>query len=188
MEPSLILDPASARGLLQGHKTQLRVAAGHRLGELAQGARIYGREPCAPGRMQNGSELLTDLARADFVVFADGWRRVRDGTGWQGRPPLDPNEMWIGALHMPAWACRIVLELRDLRKEYLHDVTPDALRAEGLIPLIGGLLWHWPKPVPGLHLSARRAFAANWDITHPVPGLRWADNPQVLVLDVKLAG
>lgn len=138
--------------------------------------------------MQDGRELLTSLARADFVVFADGWRRTREGGGWQGKPPRDPNEMWIAAPHMPHWACRIVLQLQGLRTEYLHDITPDALRAEGLIPLIGGLLWRWQKPVPGWHLSARRAFAAKWDITHPVPGLRWADNPQVLVLDVKLAG
>ncbi len=187
MEPSLILDPASAHGLLQGRKTQFRVPVGHRLAALAPGTRVYGREPCAPGRIQDGRELLTGLARAEFVVFADGWRRARDGTGWQGKPPRDPNEMWIAAPHMPSWACRIVLELRGLRTEYLHDITRDDLRREGLMPLIGGLIWRWPKPVPGLYLSARRAFVAQWDITHPVPGLRWADNPQVLVLDVTLA-
>ncbi len=188
MEPSLILDPASARALRQGHKTQLRLAARHRLGALLPGKRIHGREACAPGRMQDGRELLTNLARAEFVVFADGWRRDRDGGGWQGKPPLDPNEMWIAAPHMPAWACRIVLELRGVRTERLHDITPEDLRAEGVLPVLGGLLWRWPKPVPGLHFSARRAYAAHWDTTHPVPSLYWADNPQVLVLDVKLAG
>ncbi len=188
MEPSLILDPASARGLLQGRKTQLRLVAGHRLGLLALGTHLYGREACAPGRMQDGRELLTGLARAEFVVFSDGWRRSRDGGGWQGKPPIDPNEMWIAAPHMPDWACRIVLKVQGTRTELLHDITPEGLRAEGLLPVLGGLMWRWPKPVPGLYFSARRAFAVHWDTTHHVPGLCWADNPRVLVLEVKLAG
>lgn len=154
---------------------------------LAPGMHIYGREACAPGRRQDGRELLTGLARAEFVVFADGWRRDREGNGWQGKPPIDPNEMWIAAPHMPDWACRIVLELQGIRTERLHDITPEGLRADGLLSVLGGLMWRWPKPIPGLHLSARRAFAAQWDTTHPVAGLCWADNPEVLVLDVKLA-
>lgn len=185
MEPSVILDPASARALRQGAKTQLRLIAGHPLGALAPGACIFGREACAPGRRQDGQEMLTDPARAEFVAFADGWRQDRAGHGWQGKPPLDPNEKWITAPHMPAWACRIVLELRALRSERLHDITPQDLRAEGAVPVLGGLLWRWPKPLPGLYRSARRAFAAHWDVTHPAPGLRWADNPEVLVLEVR---
>lgn len=187
MEPSIILDPASARALLDGRKTQLRVVAGHGLGPLVPGTRIYGREACAPGRTQNGKEILTDLKRAEFVAFADGWRRDRSGQGWQAKPPHDPNEMWIGALHMPEWAYRVVLDLCSIRTEHLQDIAPAALRAEGVRPTLGGLLWRGPKPLPGFYWSARRAFAAYWDITHPVPGLCWADNPAVLVLDVTLA-
>lgn len=188
MEPSVILDPASARAILAGCKTQLRFDAGHVLGRLSPGARIFGHEACAPGRMQNGKEILTDLRRAQFVAFADGWRRDRAGQGWQGSVPHDPNEMWISAVHMPAWACRVVLELRSLRFEHLQDITRHDLRAEGVRPLLGGLLWRGPKPLPGLYRSARRAFAAHWDVTHPLPGARWAENPPVLVLDVKPFG
>lgn len=188
MEHSVILDPASARALREQRKTQFRVSAGHMLGGVAPGERICGREACAPGRRQNGKEILTDLQRAEFVAFADGWRQDRAGHGWQGAVPHDPNEMWISAVHMPDWACRIVVELRSLRSEHLHDITANDLRAEGMVSMLGGLLWRGPKPLPGLYSTARRAFAAHWDVTHPVPGLRWADNPQVLVLDVRLAG
>lgn len=187
MQPSIILDPASARALLEGRKTQLRVISGHRLGQLLPGARIYGREACAPGRMQNGQEIFTRLDRAQFVVFADGWRRDRNGQGWQAKPPHDPNEMWISAMHMPSWACRVALELCSVRTEQLQDITRQALLSEGLAPVLGGLLWRGPKPVPGLYRSAQKAFAAHWDTTHPVPGLRWSDNPDVTVLEVKLA-
>ena len=186
MEHSVILDPASARALLNQRKTQLRLCAGHLLGNVAPGKRICGREACAPGRLQNGKEILTTLQRAEFVAFADGWRQDRAGHGWRGSKPHDPNEMWIGAVHMPAWACRIELELRSLRSEQLQAITAKDLSAEGVSLVLGGLLWRGPKPLPGLYRSARRAFAAHWDVTHPVPGLRWADNPQVLVLDVKL--
>lgn len=169
-----------------GRKTQVRVGAGHRLGELSPGAIIFGHEACAPGRVQDGTELLTDLGRAEFVVFADGWRRDRAGHSWKGRPPVDPNEKWIAAPHMPRWACRIALELVSLRTEQLQDITTRDLRADGLVPYLGGLLWRWPAAGSGLHLSARKAFARCWDVTHPVPGLRWADNPAVIVLDVRL--
>lgn len=188
MEHSVILDPASARALLEQRKTQFRVIAGHMLGNVAPGERICGREACAPGRLQDGREILTDLQRAEFVAFADGWRQDRAGQGWQGAVPHDPNEMWISAVHMPAWACRVMLELRSVRSERLHAITANDLRAEGMVPTLGGLLWRGPKPLPGLYRTAQRAFAAHWDVTHPVPGLRWADNPQVLVLDVRLVG
>lgn len=187
MEHSVILDPASARALLDGRKTQLRVIAGHRLGHLPLGTRIYGKEACAPGRFQNGAEILTDLTRAQFVAFADGWRQDRDGNGWQAKPPHDPNEMWISAVHMPAWACRVVLELCGVSTERLQDIRRPALLAEGVAPILGGLLWRGPKPLPGIYRSAHRAFAAHWDTTHPVPGLRYADNPAVSVLEVRLA-
>lgn len=187
MEPSIILDPATARALLDGRKTQIRVIAGYGLGNLAVGSSIRGREACAPGRLHNGQEIMTDLARAEFVAFADGWRRDRDGRGWQAKPPHDPNEMWISALHMPVWACRVVLELCGAQTGKLRDIGPASLRAEGIQPVWGGLLWRGPKPLPGLYRTAQRAFAAHWDITHPVPGMQWADNPDVLVLDVKLA-
>jgi hypothetical protein len=187
MQPSIILDPASARAFLDGRKTQLRVVEGHGMGKLVTGTCIYGREACAPGRLEKGHEILTDLSRAQFVAFADGWRRDRDGQGWQAKPPHDPNEMWISAIHMPAWACRIVLELLDISTENLQHIDAGALCSEGVEPLLGGLFWRGPKPMPGLFRSARRAFAAHWDITHPVLGLRWADNPVVHVLTVRLA-
>jgi len=187
MEPSIILDPATARAFLDGRKSQIRVLAGHGLDGLRAGARLYGREASAPGRIHNGAELLTDLQRAEFVAFADGWRRDRHGHGWQAKPPRDPNEMWISAVHMPTWACRVVLEVVEVSAEHLHDISPAALRAEGLQPVLGGLLWRGPKPLPGIYRSARKAFAAHWDATHPLPGLRWADNPAVLALAVKLA-
>lgn len=187
MEPSIILDPASARALLDGRKTQVRVIAGRGLGPFPIGARVCGREACAPGRMQDGREVLTDLGRAEFVAFADGWRRDRAGQGWQGSVPHDPNELWVSAVHMSLWACRVMLAVKGRRTERLQDISTCDLRAEGIRPVLAGLLWRGPNPLPGLHWSARRAFAAHWDVTHPVPGLCWADNPIVEVLDVMVA-
>lgn len=187
MEPSIILDPATARAFLDGRKSQIRVLANTGLNGLRAGDRLYGREACAPGRIHNGAEMLTDLHRAAFVAFADGWRRDRQGRGWQALPPRDPNEMWITAVHMPSWACRVVLEICHISSEHLQDIKPEALRAEGVEPIFGGVLWRGPKPLPGLYRSARRAFAAHWDVTHPMPAMRWADNPAVLALTVKPA-
>src|SRR5690606_38924038 len=93
---------------------------------------------------------------------------------------------WTPAVHMPLWASRATLVIESNRVELLQSISRSDIVAEGLLPVLGGLLWRWPRPVPGLWFSARHAFAAMWDITHCNQGERWQDDPAVAVLDFRV--
>jgi hypothetical protein len=181
-----IADPAMATALLAGRKTQLRVLDRSPLAGATPGDRIAVREACIAGRDVGGQVYSTSLAKAEFVIFADGWRRYRDGSGKAGRRPTDPEHHWISALQMPKWASRATLVIEQVRTERLQQITPRDVRAEGASALVGGLAWRWPKPVPGIHPTARRAFARYWDIARTAPGERWQDDPLVVVLGFRV--
>ena len=117
------------------------------------------------------------------MIFADGWRQHRDGSVIRGRRPTDPDHRWITAIQMPHWASRMTLAIRSVCTERLRSLTRRDIGAEGACPLAGGLLWRWPRPVPGVHVSAQRAFARYWDLQHQAAGERWADNPLVVRID-----
>lgn len=42
-----------------------------------------------------------------------------------------PSIRWRPSVHMPRWACRLVLEITDVRMERLRDITEEGARAEG---------------------------------------------------------
>ena len=184
-EVPVIAGPAVARALLAGWHTRWRALADGPLSRCGPGDRLIVREACIPGRIRDGGEVMTDLARAEFVVFPDGWRHYPDGTGHRGPLPRDADEKWIAAVHMPRWAVRIELIVERSRTEPVQAVTRGGMRAEGLRPLLGGLVWRWPSS--GIGLSSRRLYARRWDLDHPTPGCRWQDNPSTIVLDVRRA-
>jgi len=185
-DPSIIVDPGMACALLAGRKTQVRVGGLSALSRSLPGDRLWVREACIPGRRQAGQDYATLLAKAEFAIFADGWRRHRDGSGHPGRRPGDDDYGWIAATHMPRWASRMTLVVEWTRAERLQQITRGDIRAEGAAPILGGVLWRWPRPIPGRHLTARRAFAANWNVNHPTPGGRWQDDPPVIVLGFRV--
>jgi len=186
MRDFVIADPGMAAAILSGRKTQMRVPMASPLARAAPGERLWLREACIAGRLVDGQVYTTSLAKADFVIFADGWRQHRDGSGQGGRRPTDPDHRWMTALHMPRWASRATLLVSSARMERLQAIGRADIRAEGARPLAGGLLWRWPPPIPGLHGSARRAFARYWDIQHAAPGERWQDDPEVMVLGFRV--
>ncbi|WP_213981684.1 hypothetical protein [Sphingomonas sp. dw_22] len=183
---SAIADPGMAAALLSGRKTQMRVLRTSPLAGAAPGDRIGLREACIAGRYEAGQIYSTSLAKAGMVIFPDGWRQHRDGSGERGRPPTDPDHKWITAMRMPEWASRATLVVEWTRTERLQRITRADVRAEGARPLLGGLLWRWPRPIPGFHARARLAFARYWDIRHSTPGERWRDDPEVVVLGFRV--
>lgn len=186
MHAFAIADPGMASGLLSGQKTQMRVGIQSALARAAPGDRIWLREACIAGYHKGGEIYSTSRAKAELVIFSDGWRQYRNGSGEAGPPPTDPDHEWISAMHMPKWASRATLVVEWVRTERLRQIGRADIRAEGAVPLIGGLLWRWPRPIPGLYRSSRRAFAHNWDIHHSIPGERWQDDPLVAVIGFRV--
>ena len=181
--PSLIVDAGIASALLAGWKTQVRVGVSSALAGCAAGDPIRVRESCLAARHEAGRDIVTTPAKADFAIFRDGWRHYRDGSGKAGRPPGDSDYKWIAAGHMPPWASRMMLVVEAVRREKLQRITRRDIRAEGVRPVLGGMLWRWPRPIPGVHPTARRAFARYWNVNHPTARDRWEDDPPVIVID-----
>jgi len=184
MNAFVIAEPAIAAAFLSGRKVEMRVLARGTLAAVAPGDCIQVRESCIPARIIDGKLHATARSRADLVVFADGWRQHRDGAHERGRPPTDSYDQWLGAMLMPIWAARLTLAVEWVRPGRLQPMSRADARAEGVLPLLGGLLWRWPPPIQRLYLDPRHAFRAHWDLLH-TQGDRWADDPEVVTIGVR---
>lgn len=75
---------------------------------------------------------------------------------------------WTPGIHMPRWACRIVLEVTAIRAERLFALTEKDAKAEGMLRV--GNRWASDEGQPTSD-TARRAFEDLW---HSING-RWLD-------------
>jgi hypothetical protein len=182
---ALIADPARAAGLRDGRETRLRVLATSALAACRPGDRIRVREASVAGVIDaGGAECSARPRDAAFVIFADGWRQHRDGSGHAGPRPTNPRLLWTPAIHMPAWATRTILVVTGVRRARLRDIDRAEIMASGVTRIAFGLLWRCPRPTPGLWRTPERAYRARWNRTHATPGERWEDDPEVVALEV----
>lgn len=92
---------------------------------------------------------------------------------------------WRPSIHMPRWACRILLEITDVRVERLRDISGDQARAEGIYsnPAMNGMY----TADGDLHTSKYdgpvEAFATLWESINGDGS--WAANPWVWVVEFK---
>ncbi len=177
-----IADPGIAAALMTGRKTEMRVTLRSPLASIRPFDQVWVREACIPARYEDGTVYSTSLAKADLVIFPDGWRRHRDGRNEPGRPPKHPDYQWLTAMHMPQWASRIALTIEWSRASKLQQATTREFRAEGVAPMLGGLLWHLPKSSPRVFRTARAVFSWYWDLHHSLSGDLWSDDPEVVAL------
>ncbi|MEP9689714.1 hypothetical protein QYG59_18305 [Xanthomonas perforans] len=85
---------------------------------------------------------------------------------------------WNPSIHMPRWACRLVLEITDVRVERLQAISEADALAEG------SMWWAGEQDTPIRDLNTgdeRIAFKALWDST----GGKWDSNPWVWVISFR---
>lgn len=106
---------------------------------------------------------------ADCLYRADDNRGVEDLA----------EAKWTPSIHMPRWACRLVLPLVSVRVERVQDITEEDARAEGYEE-------HWQRRVkeagadgPLGRPDARGWFAMLWDKLYGT----WGKNPWVVVYE-----
>lgn len=117
------------------------------------------------------------------------------GPGQYGMAKLPGGGMfegpWRPSIHMPRWACRLVLAIVDVRVQRLQDISEEDARAEGMeddefrtvIPVDGK-----PKgATKPYHLppSRRAAFANLWDRLYREQDAGWDVNPWVWCVSFK---
>ena len=105
---------------------------------------------------------------ADCLYRADDNRGVEDLA----------EAKWTPSIHMPRWACRLVLPLVSVRVERVQDITEDDARAEGLRRTENG----WTDGATGYDVtSARAAFQELWASIYGQAS--WDVNPWVWVAE-----
>lgn len=114
------------------------------------------------------SDLNLDEARSDgtLVYAADG---------------LAPYECeqpaWKPSIHMPRWACRILLEITEVRVERLQDITEQQALAEGVASCAQDL------DPDGNGYSPGELFSILWSSINGTDS--WNANPWVWVVEFK---
>ena len=113
---------------------------------------------------------------------------IDDGTLVYAADGLTPYEadqpIWKPSIHMPRWACRILLEITDVRVERLQDITEDQAKAEGVRLYTDhaelGDWWH-VEGIETYSADPRKSFELLWTSV----GGDWQANPWVWVVGFK---
>ena len=89
------------------------------------GDRLWVREAWATDAQVN-SIAPRELSQGEPILY------LADGSGRQtGCAMISPGK-GRPSIHMPSWACRILLEITDVRIERLQDITEEQAEAEGV--------------------------------------------------------
>jgi hypothetical protein len=133
---------------------------------------IWVREAWAPFSIGQKHDLPCSV---DDIEDADGARYRADGSVWmcsdtgadicthKGGEFLLAAHRWRPSIHMPAWACRLVLEVVSVRVERVQAITDSDAREEGVVD--------------------RDAFRVLWSAVYGQQS--WDSNPFVWVIKFK---
>ena len=93
------------------------------------------------------------------------------------------SEQWHPSIHMPRWACRLVLPLVSVRVERVQDITEDDAKAEGVERISAGPGWEcWMGYGPSSSCkTARDSFRSLWISIYGQDS--WDANPWVWVAE-----
>ena len=82
--------------------------------------------------------------------------------------PRQDGCVWRPSIHMPRWACRLVLEVTDVRVERLQDISEEDAKAEGIRHVDYGANAHgWTGTDESvLHNAPSHAFRSLWESIH----------------------
>ncbi len=201
-ERPILFNGAMVRAILAGQKTQTRRAVkgialdwlgkaqftpeyvahpGNDLCPFGQpGDRLWVRETWRPETIHSCAMDTCDCDSVGVSYAADGeWIPHT----WQNPPP---DEWYMPAaaargnvpsIHMPRWACRLVLEITAVRVERLQAISEADAMAEGLSQSESG---SW---LPGPCDHPEWAFHQLWAQVYGEPA--WEANPWVWVIEFK---
>lgn len=120
----------------------------------------------------------------DPVPFSDGvcptiYRVDVDNEGYTPYGKWVGGHRWTPSIHMPRWASRINLLIKNIRVERLQDIFEEDAKAEG-VTISGG--WNADETSYGVNYAG--PFSHLWNsINGKRPGCTWTDNPYVWVVE-----
>ncbi|MGQ5267714.1 hypothetical protein [Xanthomonas arboricola] len=135
------------------------------------GDRLWVRETFSPIQSSVDGRLIEVDYRATYEQ------------GYRMGDHLGIPKVWKPNIHMPRDACRLVLEITDVRVERLQAISAADAEAEGLrkFPFEDSHAWTWRDGDRCGHASPTGAFRSLWTST----GGDWDANPWVWVIGFK---
>lgn len=162
----ILFKPEMVRAILDGRKTQTR--------------RILKEQPpetIDPESLINGEvrPFKNRFCTGDVLWVREKWHRNVDNS-YSFKADLRPQEnvplrWWKPSIHMPYKACRLWLEVTDVRVDRLHDMSDSDIVAEGI-----------PYEPNEFNLMAK--WINLWNRVSPKNG--WHSNPYVEVVEFKI--
>lgn len=204
-ERPILFNGAMVRAILAGQKTQTRrvVKPAPPAGHTWAGWCGYSTAPADEGKAvwaAGEGPLMIEPHRVACPFGQPGDRLwVRETWSDEDLPPgefyyradalttgLRADEIsamrWKPSIHMPRWACRLMLEITAVRVERLQAISARNCQAEGIRSDAGGGF----HVEDGTHYSAHpdESFASLWTST----GADWDSNPWVWVIEFRVVG
>lgn len=197
--PSSKVSKRTWRGFCQADEDGLQswFAGQHRASKALHytpGDRLWVRETCWAEENEEGVDgvrYVADMAWLPIDNTPEASERWLD-LHWYGRKcdggGLMRQGKQVPSIHMPRWASRITLLVKEVRVERVQEISQTDAKAEGIRrfdqltdnPLTGS--WSWADDQPR-YQSATTAFRRLWDsINAKRPGRSWADNPWVVIV------
>ncbi|WP_312144149.1 hypothetical protein [Brevundimonas sp.] len=128
------------------------------------GDRLWVRETVACGACAGGPPSHWSPS---FWRREQGTPANRNGL-WYAADDLSPEKpitergRWVPGIHMPRWACRLVLEITDVRVERLLDCSDADAQAEGLQWAAPGM-WSVDRTLPIIGIDAPQVYFELWN-------------------------
>ncbi len=142
---------------------------------IETGDRLWVREAWAPKRDRYG-EVLSGEAIYRSEGGDAGLYLKNLGLLVMGHRTGSLQSPWKPSIHMPRWACRLVLEVTAVRAQRVQDISKKDVMAEGCpnYPPISGGRYGW--------------FSDCWDKLNAKRGYPWDANERVWVYDFRRVG
>lgn len=115
---------------------------------------------------------------------------IDDGTLVYAADGLAPYEadqpIWKPSIHMPRWACRILLEITDVRVERLQDISDAEIEREGIdLDALADGQDRYDMCHAGSGADGRPTLRTAWRHLWESTGGNWEANPWVWVVEFK---
>lgn len=174
-EKPILFSGPMVRAIIEGCKNQTRRIVNPKRKPFAVGDRLWVRETHRPYVITGRSTGIEYRAGGHIEIDSihEGWSAMFGKA----------NGKWRTSIFMPRWASRITLEITEVRRERLHDITEDDAKAEGVKQLFLADCDYIPNDMaPCVRLydqSYRVGFFKKWCDIHGNDS--WEHNPEVYV-------
>ena len=128
---------------------------------------LWVRESFCQVLLGHAHDLLEGVKDSSLFVYKTSFHE-----DWMDYAKEKYGYKWKPSIHMPKAACRIFLEITNIRVERLHDITPDDIRKEGK-----------PNGDYALDSSCLQWWEELWQSINGAES--WDENPWVWVIEFK---